>query len=41
MVFLILVFLINILIDDRNKAHKHTDGKHTKGAVKAIKKVAI
>jgi hypothetical protein len=39
-IFLILAFFIIDLIDAPKSAHKQIEGKHTKGAVTAIKKVA-
>ncbi len=39
-IFLILTFLINSLIEDPKKAHKQIAGKQTKGAVPATNIVA-
>ena len=40
-IFFVLVFLIINLIDDPKRAHKHVEGKQTKGAVMATKEAAM
>tara|TARA_B110000438_G_C15698019_1_gene599792 strand:+ start:748 stop:1011 length:264 start_codon:yes stop_codon:yes gene_type:complete len=39
-IFLALVFLITVLIDEPKIAHIQIEGKHTNGAVKTTKEVA-
>ena len=40
-IFLILIFFINNLIDEPNSAHKHREGKQTSAAVIVVNKIAI